>query len=349
MVEPKPTSGPSPELRFGRQERVAEFGAEGQAALSKACAAIVGLGALGSRVAEDLTRAGIGKLVLVDRDFVELSNLHRQHLYDEEDAKEQRPKVLAAAQALGRIHVGTDLRIELVDLRPENIEERLEGVDLLVDGTDNFQTRYMLNDYAKKSGIPWIYGACVGTQSMAAFFQPQGPCLRCLFPEAPPISKTQTCESAGVLPSAAAYTATLQLAWALRYLGTGTAPEGALFIGDLFETQFRNMGFPKTPSPTCPCCNEARFPALDPSQATQAVPLCGRLAVQLQAPSGTRVDLQGLADKLEGDQLLQLFPFLLRARFPEGEITVFEDGRAIVQGTDDPARARALFDRYLGS
>ncbi len=339
-----PTQG-----RFGRQTRVAEFGLEGQKALAKACVAIVGVGALGSRVAEDLTRAGLGNLVLIDRDLVELSNLHRQHLFDEEDAKEQRPKVIAAARRLGQLHRGTQLRVELVDLRPENMEERLRGIDLLIDGTDNFQTRYMLNDYAKKVGIPWIYGACVGTQSMAAFFSPDGPCLRCLFPEAPPVGQTQTCETAGVLPSAAAFTTTLQLAWALRYLGTGKAPDPALHMGDLFETSLRTMGFPASPSAACPCCSHGRYPALDPSQTTQATPLCGRLAVQLQAPPGTKVDLQLLAKKLPSEQVLQLLPFLLRARFEEGEITIFEDGRAIVQGTDDPGRARALFDRYFGS
>ena len=348
-MEPKLPIEQSAQDRFGRQTRVLEFGAEGQEALTKACVGIVGIGALGSRVAEDLTRAGLGSLVLIDRDLVEMSNLHRQHLFDEEDANQQRPKVIAAARRLGQIHGGTKLRVELVDLRPENIEERLEAIDLLIDGTDNFQTRYMLNDFAKKKGIPWIYGACIGTQSMAAFFSPHGPCLRCMFPDAPAVAQTQTCETAGVLPSAAAFTTTLQLAWALRFLGTGKAPDPALHMADLFETRFRTMGFPASSSLTCPCCSQGVYPGLEPSQATQATPLCGQRAVQLQAPPGTRVDLQALAGKLQTGQVLQLLPFLLRTRFEEGEITVFEDGRAIVQGTDDPGRARALFDRYLGS
>ncbi len=348
-MDPSPSMEQKPQDRFGRQIRVQEFGPKGQKALAAAKVAIVGIGALGSRVAEDLTRAGVGNLVLVDRDLVELSNLHRQHLFDEEDAKEGRPKVVAAAMRLGQIHGGTQLDVELVDLRPENIEERLEGIDLLIDGTDNFQTRYMLNDFAKKEGIPWIYGACVGTQAMAAFFAPEGPCLRCLFPEPPPLAQTQTCETAGVLPSAAAFTTMLQLAWALRYLGTGKVPEPVLHIGDLFEASFRSMGFPSASLKSCPCCNRGIYPGLDPSQATQASPLCGRRAVQLQAPPGTRIDLPALAAKLQEGQVLQLLPYLLRTRFAEGEITVFADGRAIVQGTDDPGRARALFDRYLGS
>jgi adenylyltransferase/sulfurtransferase len=335
--------------RFGRQTRVAEFGIAGQETLAKACAAIVGIGALGSRVAEDLARAGIGKLVLVDRDWVEWSNLHRQHLFDEEDAKEQRPKVVAASQKLAQIHSGTMLQAELVDLRPENIEERLEGIDLLIDGTDNFQSRYMLNDFAKKQGLPWIYGACVGTQSMAAFFSPKGPCLRCIFPEPPPIEQTQTCETAGILPPAAAFTTTLQVAWALRYLGSRKLPEPVLHMGELFETMFRSMAFPKESSSSCPCCSQGRYPGLDSSLMTQANPLCGRKAVQLQAPPGVVLDLRALSKKLPSEHVLQLLPFLLRTRFDEVEITVFTDGRSIVQGTDDPGRARALFDRYLGS
>ena len=338
-----------PDDRYIRQTRVAGFGSEGQTRLAEACVAIVGLGALGSRVAEDLGRSGVGKLRLIDRDWIELSNLHRQHLYDERDAANEEPKALASAARLAAINSEIELEPELRDLGPENCDELLADVDLVVDGTDNFQTRYVLNDYCVREGKPWIYGACVASQAMAAAFLPGRACLRCIFPEAPPASSTQTCETAGILPSAAAQATAWQSMLALRTLARpDDPPKPALLSADVLSGESRSMQLPETPSSSCTSCNDRRFEALDADRASHSKVLCGRDAVQLSASTQTFPPLEDLARRLDGLEF-ELRPQLLRINAPEGRITVFRSGRAIVQGTQDEGRARALFDRYIGS
>jgi len=336
--------------RYDRQVRVRGFGAEGQKRLGKARVGIVGCGALGSRVAEDLARAGVGYLRLMDRDFVEIGNLHRQHLFDEQAALAEEPKVLAAARRLAEINSQVEVSAELCDLGPANAEELLLDLDLWIDGTDNFQTRYLLNDLAVRESRNWIYGACVGTQSMSAAFLAGRACLRCLFPDPPPAGSTETCETAGILPPAAGFTSAIQSGLALQILAhPESPPESGLITADLTSFEIRRMKLPSQSLAHCVACGERSFPALSMDQAAQARALCGRNAIQLSAPAAGFPELEVLAERI-GDAIeLERHAYLLRLKIPEGRITVFRDGRAIIEGTEDAGRARALFDRYLGT
>lgn len=332
--------------RYDRQVRVDSFGEAGQARLDAARVAIVGCGALGSRVAEDLARSGVGYLRLVDRDWVEASNLHRQHLYDEADAQNEEPKVLAAAAHLARINSDIEVEPRLEDLRATNVVDILGDVDLVIDGTDNFRTRYLINDFAVREQKPWIYGACVATQAMAAAFLPGQACLRCIFPEAPPTAVTQTCASVGILPPSAAMATTLQTMLAFAVLTRPGEVPRRFFTCDVRDFEVRGFEVPEQPVSTCLACAEARFPALDAALDGEAESLCGRQAVQLTMP--LEWSLEELAQRFqEGEP--EVRGNMLRVQVPEGRITFFRGGRVIVQGTDDVARARALFDRYLGA
>ncbi len=335
--------------RYARQIRVDGFGAEGQRRLARARVGIVGVGALGSRVAEDLGRAGIGYLRLIDRDWIELSNLHRQHLYDEADALNEEPKALAAARRLTAINSEIELAPQLRDLGPLEVDELLGDLDIVIDGTDNFQTRYLVNDFCVRNGTPWIYGACVSSQGMVAPFLPNGACLRCVFPAPPPASTAPTCETAGILPPAAAFVTAMQCMLALRILATDTPPDCTLTTIDILTGDLRSMRLPPMSDPDCPACGRGEFPALDPAGASRTKRLCGRNAVQLSAAAASFPPLAELAVRLQAQFPCELSPHMLRVQIPEGKISVFRGGRAIVQGTQDEGRARALFDRYIGS
>ncbi|PIE24035.1 MAG: thiamine biosynthesis protein ThiF [Planctomycetota bacterium] len=348
MTEPRSND------RYRRQIRVGSFGAQGQERLCAARVGIVGQGALGSRMAEELGRAGVGYLRLIDRDWVEVSNLHRQHLFDDEDARREEPKALAAATRLAAINPTIEVEAQVCDLSAHNVDELLRDLDLLIDGTDNFQTRYLINDWCRREHKPWIYGACIASEAMAAAFVPEGPCLRCSFPAPPPSEAVQTCESAGVLPQAPGQVTVWQTALAMRLLSAKEdapekTPHSILFRADLWKLESQALKLPRQPSASCPCCARKEYPALDTAQVPEASSLCGRNAVQLSAPSGPAPSLDALESKLAGSGRIQRSKALLRLDIPEGRITVFRGGRAIVQGTEDPGRARALYDRYLGS
>ena len=338
------------DARYDRQIRVREFGAKAQELLAKARVGIVGIGALGSRIAEELARAGVGYLRLIDRDWVELSNLHRQHLFTEADVNAEAPKSLAAAEHIAKINSEVEVDAQLCHLGPLEAAELLLDLDLWVDGTDNFQTRYLMNDLAVKEGKDWIYGACVGTQAMVAPFLKGRSCLRCLFPQAPAPGLVQTCDTTGVLPPAAAYVSAMQSALALRILGKpDDPPPGRLYTADVYTLETRSLALPSEASATCEACAKQNFPGLDTVGASQAQSLCGRNAVQLCAPPGCFPALEELEERLSSNFSTELLPHMLRLSIPEGRITLFKDGRAIVQGTDNPDRARALFDRYIGT
>ncbi|MCA8968785.1 MAG: ThiF family adenylyltransferase [Planctomycetes bacterium] len=331
--------------RYDRQIRVASFGTEGQDRLLASRVAIIGVGALGSRVAEDLARSGVGYIRLVDRDFVELGNLHRQHLYDEHDAEREEPKVLAAAARLSTINSDIEIDARLADLDAAQADALLDGVDLVIDGTDNFRTRYLVNDWSVREQRPWIYGACVGTEAMAAAFLPGRACLRCMFPEPPPAESTATCETAGILPPAVALATTLQTMLAFSVLTEPGSVPTKFYACSTATGEIRSFDLPSQSAAACPACALRTFPALDVDTAGDAQVLCGRNAVQLTTQS--EHSLEALAERFR-DHAPELRKQMLRIDLPEGRITVFRGGRAIVQGTDDIARARALFDRYIG-
>ncbi len=318
------------------------FGSEGQRTLTASRVAVVGCGATGGAQAEWLARAGVGELVLIDRDWVEQTNLQRQLLFDEADLGE--PKAVAAARQLGRVNSAIRVFPRVRDLSPDSIEGLLEGCDLVLDGTDNFASRLLLNDWALETGTAWIYSAALGYRGQSALFLPGGPCFRCFLPEIPPVGSVATCDTAGVLGPAVGVVASLSACKALRYL-TGQAEEDAPGI-DLFDaSQSAMRRAALQPDPACPACHGERDFLLGDAYPRSSV-LCGRNAVQL--PGAGAIDLAELAARLAPHGDVQPSRFFLRFAVEGLTLTVFPDGRCVILGTEDPARARAVKDRYLG-
>lgn len=332
--------------RYSRQTLFAGIGEQGQERLLKARVAVVGCGALGSFHAAALARAGVGALVLVDRDYVELSNLQRQWLYEEADAEQQAPKAIAARRALERINSGLRVEAHVADLTPANIAELLGGVDLILDGTDNFATRYLINDFALRERVSWIYGAAVGSYGLTMPVIPGvSACLKCVFPS-PPAGAQPTCETAGVLNAVTAAVASLQVAAALKILtGQAALLDRRITTIDVWNGSIRQIG-PPAPDPRCVACGQRRFEHLE-SAARTPISLCGRNAVQIHE-CHRPLDLEQLRAQLEPLGQVRANEFALRFFLPPYEITVFPDGRAIVKGTTDVALARSLYSRYIG-
>lgn len=342
---------PPVESRYSRQSRFAPLGDQGQARIRAAGVAIVGCGALGTVAAELLTRAGVGRLRIVDRDFVELSNLQRQFLFEESDAAEGLPKAMAAARRLARLNSEVDLEPVVADLAPANAEELLEGIDLILDGTDNFETRFLINDAAVSTNRPWIYAAAVGSYGLKLAIVPgRTACLRCVYPE-PPSGAQPTCETEGVLGPLTAAIASLAAADALKILALGAASPAASFdtrltTVDVWTGAIRQIA-PPARDPECPCCARHQFTYLDGSRRAP-ISLCGRNAVQIHERSRP-VNLTELAQRLGAIAPVRANEFALRASIDSYELTVFPDGRAIVKGTTDTGIARSLYARYVGA
>lgn len=339
--------------RFERQVRFAPLGSEGQARLGRARVVLVGCGALGGALAQSLVRSGVGQLVLVDRDVVETSNLPRQVLFDERHARERTPKVEAARETLARIGGPTSLELQALHLDADNIEDLAENCDLLLDGTDNLATRYLVNDYSVEEGVPWVYGGVVGSGGLAMPVVPgRGPCLRCVFPDPPPPGSLPTCDTAGVLQPAVALVAAIQAGCALRMLADteGLDPEkgSTLFEVDVWDGRLRTLNAVRDPA--CPCCGPAgERPYLHRPVLHPAVRLCGRNAVQVRGRV-RECDLEALAETLREASLdVQLNPTLLRFEADGARFSVFADGRALIEGTEEVERALTLYDRYVGS
>jgi molybdopterin/thiamine biosynthesis adenylyltransferase len=337
---------PRADSRYSRQSRFAPLGEAGQQRIRAGRVAIVGLGALGSVQADLLARAGVGGLRLIDRDFVEISNLQRQTLYQESDAAEALPKAVAAARRLARVNSEVRLEPLVSDLSPRNIEETLEGADLILDATDNFETRYLINDFAVRGGIPWIYGAAVGSYGLKLAIVPGlTACFRCVYPE-PPRGAQPTCETEGVLGPVTATIASLQSADALKILACGKESVSArLTTLDVWTGQIRQTA-PAARDPDCPCCSHGEFPHLE-GRHRAPISLCGRNAVQIHERSRP-VDLAELASRLGALASVRVNEFALRATLDPYELTVFPDGRAIIKGTADPGIARSVYARYVG-
>jgi molybdopterin-synthase adenylyltransferase len=331
--------------RYSRQTRFAPFGEEGQRKLRAARLAIVGCGALGSAQAELLTRAGVGSLRLIDRDFVELSNLQRQFLYHESDAREALPKAAAAARRLHQMNSEVLFDPVIADLTPANAAELFENIDLILDGTDNFETRYLINDVAVEAGVPWIYGAAVASYGLKfAVIPRQTACFRCLYPD-PPAGAQPTCETSGVLGPLTATIAALQVADALKILA-GAPLAARITTVDVWSGEIRQLD-PPARDPACPCCVQRDFVHLDGSRRAP-VSLCGRNAVQIHERARP-IDLQKLAGDLAAIAPVRANEFALRVSLDPYELTIFPDGRAIIKGTTDIGIARGLYARYLGA
>ena len=341
--------------RYSRQTLLAQIGPHGQERLARSRILLVGCGALGTVLADQLVRAGIGFLRLIDRDIVELSNLQRQTLFDENDAQNQTPKAIAAAQRLRAVNSEVDIDPIIADVDSDNIETLLDPndgrrVDLILDGTDNAETRFLLNDVAVKHAIPWVYGGCVGTQGRILSIHPgQTACLRCIFRDPPAAGELPTCSTAGVLASAAAMVASLQAIAAIKIL-IGNPDPPQLISFDAWLGTYRNISISDARVTDCPACGQRRFEFLDRPSGGPRV-LCGRNAVQFQANKERKLDLPSLAVKLDGTGELRPSPHLLRYKPSDDRLidfSIFSDGRVIVHGTGDVPRARTIYSRYLG-
>ncbi|WP_127586669.1 ThiF family adenylyltransferase [Paenibacillus koleovorans] len=338
-------SSPQSHERYSRQMLFAPVGAEGQRKLGASSVLIVGMGALGTVLANHMVRAGVGLVRFVDRDYVEASNLQRQMLYDEDDVRESMPKAMAAERKLKRINSSVRLEPVVADVTVENVERLLDGIEVVLDGTDNFQTRFLLNDACFKLGIPFVYGGAVGSRGMSAVFVPGAtPCLRCLIQ--PGEGTAETCDRIGVLSPVVDISASYQAVEALKLLvGAVAVRRPTLISFDVWNNHHFEM---KTgePKPDCPTCGTREFPSLQQG-AVDAASLCGRETVQLHVASS--FDLTAWEERLSGLARVERNPFLLKAYLPEGErIVMFPDGRALVQGTEDPVRAKTLYARYIG-
>lgn len=343
--------------RFDRQQRFAPLGLEGQERLGRARVLLVGCGALGGSLAQTLVRCGVGELRLADRDVVELTNLPRQVLFEEHHLG--RPKAEAAREALGRIGGPTRVDAQAVHVDAENLEELAEGVQLVLDGTDNLATRYLVNDLCVERGIPWVYGGVVGASGLVLPVLPgRGACLRCLFPEPAPPGSLPTCDTAGVILPAVAAVASFQAGAALHLLAEGSEAreryEPFLLDIDAWNGLARRLPAPRDPQ--CPCCAQREFPFLLAPIERSAVSLCGRNTVQVrpQLASGARraqtADLARIAERVRSQaSALAVESSLLAFEVDGVRFTVFADGRALIEGTQDVARARALYDRWVGA
>ena len=341
------TPGPATS-RYSRQVLFSKVGKEGQERLGRAKVLIVGCGALGSHLAETLVRAGVGHLTLIDRDFVELSNLQRQALFDERDAALGLPKAEAAQRHLTEINSEVEIRAVVEDFGPRNAERIASGFDLFLDGTDNMETRYVLNDVAVKSGTPWVYGGVIGTAGMVMPIRPgDGPCLTCLFPDPPGPGELPTCDTVGVLGPAVSVVAALESIEALRCLtGERGRPPGLIQF-DLWTGEFQRL--PIARDPDCPTCRARSFRYLTAERTNWVTTLCGRNAVQITPPEDQAIDLVRLGASLAGHGRLRDTGYYLRFAVEGVEMNIFPDGRVILTGTSDPALARTLHARYIGS
>jgi len=336
---------PGDRERYSRQILFHGIGEIGQQRLLDARVVVAGCGALGSFLVGALARAGVGRIRVIDRDYVELSNLQRQWLFDECDVEQGLPKAVAAARKVATINSSVQAEPAVADLTPSNAEDLLGDAGLILDGTDNFETRYLINDYAVSRGLPWVYGAAVGSYGLTMSVVPgRTACLRCIYPD-PPGGVQPTCETAGVLGPVTSLIASLEAAEALKIL-CGAEPSRKITTVDIWSGEVRQISQPE-PDRECPACGRREFPYLN-GAARAPVSLCGRNAVQIHERARP-LDLQSLASRLAPLGTVRANEFALRFELPPYLLTVFPDGRAIVKGTTDIGIARSLYARYIGA
>lgn len=334
--------------RYIRQTIFAPLGRAGQAKLQAARVVLVGCGANGTVIANTLARAGVGALVIADRDYVELNNLQRQVLFDEEDVARGTPKAVAAAEKLHRVNSSIHIEGKVTDVNSENIEELIEGANLVLDGTDNFETRFLINDACVKHGIAWIYAGAVASYGMTMTIVPHvTACLRCVFPHEPPPGTLATCDTAGVLAPIVGVMGSLAAAEAIKYLaGVGTRNSGFIHV-DVWENSFESFSIARRPD--CPTCGKGEYDYLEGERSGAATAyLCGRDAVQVNPGRGHTVSLLALAERLRPVGQVSVNDYLVKFTIDSYELTIFPDARAIVKGTDDAAVARTLYAKYVG-
>lgn len=335
--------------RYLRQTIFAPLGAQGQERLLAARVVIIGCGANGSVMANTLARAGVGTLIVTDRDFVELKNLQRQILFDEEDVAKGMPKAIAAAEKLRRANSSIHVEGIVTDVNAENIEELIAGATLVMDGTDNFETRFIINDACVKHSIPWIYAGAVASYGMTMTIVPrETACLRCVFQREPAPGTLPTCDTAGILPPIVNVMASLASAEAIKFIAGAGARNPGLINIDVWENSFDVLSIARRDD--CPTCGQGKFEFLEGQRGgTMTASLCGRNAVQVNPGRGHTIKLDELAERLRGVGQVVVNEYLIRANVDNFEITIFPDARAIIKGTDDATVARSVYAKYVGS
>lgn len=335
--------------RYSRQILFEGIGEEGQRALLRSRIVIIGCGALGSSQAESLARAGVGHIRIVDRDFVEASNLQRQSMFTEADARDRLPKAIACVRRIGEINSDIDAEAEVLDVNHTNVERIISGADVVLDGTDNFATRYLINDACVKNDIAWVYGAAVGSYGVTMTIRPHvSPCLRCVFEESPGAGSAPTCDTAGVIMPIISVVAAVQVSETMKLLAQRfDSLHGSLMQFDVWNNEWRRISL-DSPSVSCPTCGKGDYAALSPDSGESVAILCGRNAVQISPSNATDLNLDALAERLKQVGDVKSNEYLVRFRTGDCELTIFRDGRSIVGGTDDVAVARSLYSRYVG-
>jgi len=339
--------------RYRKQTLFQGLGEAGQQRLQQSRATLIGCGALGSVIAETLVRAGVGLLRIVDRDFVELSNLQRQVLFDENDVAEHLPKVVAASRKLKAINRDVVIEPLVLDVTHTNILELITGADVILDGTDHFEIRFLINDASLESGIPWIHAGCVGSHGQMMTVLPgKTPCLRCIMPEIPSPGSSETCDTAGVIGPAVQIMASLQCVDALKILsGQSYLISPRLTVIDVWENSWRKIDLEKLlTSQHCPCCQGGERLWLQGTAGAQSIVLCGRNSVQISPGTSAETSFSQLQSRLVEVGTVRTNPFLLvfRPHDSHHEFTIFQDGRTIITGTEEISEARSVYARYIG-
>lgn len=337
------------ENRYSRQQLFTPIGEQGQQKIREKHVLIVGVGALGSAVAEQLTRAGVGKITLIDRDYVEWSNLQRQQLYTEQTAMQKMPKAMAAKERLEQINADVVVEAIVDDANVETLTALMKQIDVVIDGTDNFDTRFIINDLAQKHHIPWIYGSCVGSYGATYTILPkETPCLHCLLQAVP--NTGMTCDTVGIISPAVQLVASYQVAEALKLLTENAAAlRGTFLTFDVWQNNHFEMKMDAAKNDACPSCGEQPiYPHLAYSEQTKTAVLCGRDAVQIRPSQKRDYDLQKMARLLEGQGKVQSNPFLLSCQLEEQRVVIFKDGRVLIHGTNNIQTAKTIYYRLLG-
>jgi len=336
--------------RYSRQILFKGIGEQGQQRLLQSRVLIVGCGALGSAQAESLARAGIGNIRIVDRDYVELSNLQRQTMFTERDAVDRLPKSIAAANHVNEINSDTLVEPVVADVNNSNVERLLDGCDVVLDGTDNFSTRYLINDACVKHDLSWVYGAAVGSYGVSMTIRPHHTaCLRCVFEEAPPAASAPTCDTSGVIMPIISMVVAVQVSETLKLL-TGVLNDlhRSLMQFDVWQNEWRRIN-PGARRDDCRTCSLAIYDSLNSETIEGAAVLCGRDAIQISPARPTEINFASLAARLENIGDVKFNEYLLRFRTDEFEMTVFQDARSIIRGTAEINTARSLYAKYIGN
>lgn len=336
--------------RYSRQTLFTPIGENGQEKLKRAHVLVVGAGALGTNLSEGLVRSGIGSITIIDRDYVEWSNLQRQQLYTEEDARLQIPKAVAAEKRLKKLNSDVSIRGIVAELGVQEIETYIPNTDLIIDATDNFETRMLLNDASQKYGIPWIYGACTGSYGLTYTFLPgKTPCLTCLLGTLP--MSGETCDTVGIISPAVQIVTSNQLSEAFKILvGDHDSLRGTLYYFDIWKNEQSSIDVSSMKKGDCPSCGQSpSYPYLNEDNHTKTAVLCGRETVQIRPPRLMNLDLDQLAKQLESlTGKININPYLIQFTLENYRLVLFKDGRVLIHGTKDISKAKSLYNRYVG-